>query len=639
MYKGKTKLNPTKTISSNRGQVLRKDCYAPSMAGGRAETVYSSGAVGMAIRAGRPAYRTGRPGQCEAHRTCLPDRQVALTLLIHTSMPHIPSRTFGFWLLFGQAKSNIKSAGTFTSCQLPMGTTEGLYIELTNAFNAASVNNLFAGTSSNDEPAAYLQYLFFDADSIFQQAGFVGVSITAYNNWEKLEIDGGFTAPMDGFLYVYVANESASDKEVFFDDIKILHESSVATFKVSQINDYYPPDSYRDGMLTGNSWRNDAYIDPGMLYQGAYARYDSLTGYYDFLSRSYDPALGRFFAVDPAGQFMSPYVGMGNMPMMGVDEDGEFFWVAVGIGALLGGYSGAKIADAKGAKGWDKFFNILGGAIIGGGSAAAGLGTAQALTAAGQTTVGFGAVVAGGALGGSLSGGAFAGMSGQDVGRGFWMGGVSGAIGGAFGTMFKDTHNAFSNALFGGFEGSLGAGTFAAITGQDVGQAMKDGLIWGSAIGFGGTVVNNYFDNRRLISGDPLPIAGEYHKGGYESAKKVIEKRADERNPSQNQAIEYLEHKGAHVRIDDGKQLQLRDKRGYTEVKIGRFWRLVTSAARTDTEYYYERYGTKNNISRSYSYSKQMSFFLRRTSTAFTINVHYEIYMPDFGWKVNSVQN
>ena len=52
-----------------------------------------------------------------------------------------------------------------------------------------------------------------------------------------------------------------------------------------------------------------------------------MTGYYDFLSRSYDPVLGRFFAVDPAGQFGSPYVGMGNVPHMGIDPDGEFVFV------------------------------------------------------------------------------------------------------------------------------------------------------------------------------------------------------------------------------------------------------------------------------------------------------------------------
>ncbi|NQZ78476.1 MAG: hypothetical protein HRT61_20550 [Ekhidna sp.] len=51
---------------------------------------------------------------------------------------------------------------------------------------------------------------------------------------------------------------------------------------------------------------------------------DSLTGFYDFLSRNYDPVLGRFPQVDPAGQFSSPYTGMGNNPHQVIDPNGEW---------------------------------------------------------------------------------------------------------------------------------------------------------------------------------------------------------------------------------------------------------------------------------------------------------------------------
>jgi RHS repeat-associated protein len=421
MYKGKTTLNPTKTISSNFELPLRMNCApcTPSVAGGRAETVYSSGAVGMAIRAGRPAYRTGRPGQCEAHRTCLPDRQVALTLLIQTSMPHIPSRTFGF-------------CSTFVSRQ------------------------------KWKNPC--------------QQAGFVGVSITAYNNWEKLEIDGGFTAPMDGFLYVYVANESASDKEVFFDDIKILHESSVATFKVSQINDYYP-----FGMLAGNSWRNDAYIDPacpagrpGMLYQGAYARYDSLTGYYDFASRSYDPALGRFFAVDPAGQFSSPYVGMGNMPMLGVDEDGEFFWIGFAVGFLT-----TAITTPK-SEGSDWFARSLMAGLASGLGAAGGKALTTSLLEVGKKA--FISYAMGGAVGSTLA--YTINLNNYDekynkhYGKGLLIAPISGFLGGGVG-------GSFTNQGLGAVVGGFAAGSSsAAMHGADLNRILTSGLI-GSGVSYG----------------------------------------------------------------------------------------------------------------------------------------------------------
>ncbi len=36
----------------------------------------------------------------------------------------------------------------------------------------------------------------------------------------------------------------------------------------------------------------------------------------------YDPAIGRWMSRDPAGQYASPYVGMGNNPVDHVDPDG-----------------------------------------------------------------------------------------------------------------------------------------------------------------------------------------------------------------------------------------------------------------------------------------------------------------------------
>ena len=39
----------------------------------------------------------------------------------------------------------------------------------------------------------------------------------------------------------------------------------------------------------------------------------------------YDSRIGRWTSIDPARQFASPYVGMGNNPVNGVDPDGRLF--------------------------------------------------------------------------------------------------------------------------------------------------------------------------------------------------------------------------------------------------------------------------------------------------------------------------
>jgi RHS repeat-associated protein len=43
----------------------------------------------------------------------------------------------------------------------------------------------------------------------------------------------------------------------------------------------------------------------------------------DFDARFYDPELGRWHLPNPANQYASPYVGMGNNPVCRVDLDGK----------------------------------------------------------------------------------------------------------------------------------------------------------------------------------------------------------------------------------------------------------------------------------------------------------------------------
>ncbi|MBN2237122.1 MAG: hypothetical protein JW729_06155, partial [Bacteroidales bacterium] len=58
-------------------------------------------------------------------------------------------------------------------------------------------------------------------------------------------------------------------------------------------------------------------------FQGQFAEEDPETGYTAFESRLLDKRLGRWLTTDPAGQFWSPYLAMGNNPINGVDPDGE----------------------------------------------------------------------------------------------------------------------------------------------------------------------------------------------------------------------------------------------------------------------------------------------------------------------------
>ncbi|MDQ2770289.1 MAG: hypothetical protein M3Y54_07295 [Bacteroidota bacterium] len=59
-------------------------------------------------------------------------------------------------------------------------------------------------------------------------------------------------------------------------------------------------------------------------YQGQFAEKDAETGFESFQLRLYNDRIGRWTSNDPEGQFSSPYVGMGNNPVSGVDSDGGF---------------------------------------------------------------------------------------------------------------------------------------------------------------------------------------------------------------------------------------------------------------------------------------------------------------------------
>ncbi|MEO1254863.1 MAG: hypothetical protein AAFY41_08265, partial [Bacteroidota bacterium] len=155
--------------------------------------------------------------------------------------------------------------------------------------------------------------------------------------------------------------------------------------------------------------------------------------------RSYDPVLGRFFAVDPAGQFASPYNGMGNAPHFAVDPNGEFaFLAAVAIGAVIGGMTSGIAAEANGGNFWDGAWK---GALVGGLAGGAGAFATAGITAAangvglsaissGMFSAGLGATIAGGAAGGFVGGAGSAWMNGASFSDGLSAGATGALVGG-----------------------------------------------------------------------------------------------------------------------------------------------------------------------------------------------------------------
>ncbi|MCC5939271.1 MAG: hypothetical protein JJU34_18475 [Lunatimonas sp.] len=188
-------------------------------------------------------------------------------------------------------------------------------------------------------------------------------------NREHERLYSEVVADEPGYFYIYLSNDGTEGGEAYFDDFTILTLESY----IVQQTDFYPY-----GLIARNFVRAGEK-ETKELFQGK--AYEELTGWYDFHARQYDAALGRWFGVDPQDQFASPYLAMGNNPVMMVDPDGELAWfVPIIIGAVVGGTAGGVIAHNNGQDWWK-------GAIVGGLiGAAVGTGVSAAVGAKGGIT-------------------------------------------------------------------------------------------------------------------------------------------------------------------------------------------------------------------------------------------------------------
>jgi len=94
-------------------------------------------------------------------------------------------------------------------------------------------------------------------------------------------------------------------------------------------------------------------------YQGDFSEDDTEeTGFNHFEAREYDSRLGRWMVMDPARQYASGYLGIGNNPISGVDPDGRYSK----FGAWLrNGFSSQGLVQSDGEWGFNDSFtsNIL----------------------------------------------------------------------------------------------------------------------------------------------------------------------------------------------------------------------------------------------------------------------------------------
>lgn len=236
------------------------------------------------------------------------------------------------WARYAQVNTSEVSAAAFlfSAMTASFGITSGDNPQIYSAFNSFIGATTLINQTPGDVPKAFLNYIFFDENYENPQFGFKQVSSSANGAHEKLSLTKTITEA--GYIYIYVSNESTLNVNAYFDDLKITHTSAATLLQADEYFAYGLP-------IEDLEYKKDDIVPNRFLYQGKewMDEEDLSLAMFDFHARMYDPALGRFMAVDPQNQFASPFMAMAANPSRFIDPDGEIVPLVFIGAALIGG--------------------------------------------------------------------------------------------------------------------------------------------------------------------------------------------------------------------------------------------------------------------------------------------------------------
>lgn len=166
----------------------------------------------------------------------------------------------------------------------------------------------------------------------------------------------------NNYKYTYVHNDHLGNNRLSYSDTD--NNGTISNNEIFSKTDYYPFGLTHSGEYISGSGSNYNY-----KYQEKELQTENNLRQYDFGSRMYDPSTGRWHVIDPKSEEffgMSPYMAMGNNPVIAIDPDGEFWFVLVG--AIIGGYTGASLQQKSfNPKNWgnDWWKGAVIGAVVG----------------------------------------------------------------------------------------------------------------------------------------------------------------------------------------------------------------------------------------------------------------------------------
>jgi RHS repeat-associated protein len=187
--------------------------------------------------------------------------------------------------------------------------------------NGSNIGGFISGNNSGTNNAkAFLNWVLFDEQMKYVTSGTDPVQTNGGYKLHTAFINAPVNVSRNGFLYVFVSNES--NLAVYFDNLAITHTPGA----IVEETHYYPFGLTMSGisskaavmMENKRKWNKGSELESKEFSDGS-----GLELYTTFY-RSLDPQLGRFWQIDPKpNEAIGPYAAMDNNPILKNDPLGD----------------------------------------------------------------------------------------------------------------------------------------------------------------------------------------------------------------------------------------------------------------------------------------------------------------------------